>query len=282
MSEEIELSARQQRLAARVWGPPRGRPVLALHGWLDNAASFEPLAPLLPGLRLVALDLPGHGRSGHRPAGLPYHFSDFVADVLGAADALGWERFALLGHSLGAGIASVAAAVAPERVERLALLEGIGPLSGNAQEAPRRLARSIAAMGRVDPARLPVYPDRDAAVAARVAAGGLSAAAAAVLCARALRAVPGGVTWRSDPRLRVQSPVYFTEEQVLAFLGGIRAPALLVITEAGFLAPREWTARRCARVAGLEVVRLAGGHHLHLEDPRAVAPVLRRFLAAGA
>ena len=40
-----------------------GQRVLALHGWLDNAASFVPLAAQLPGLELVAIDLPGH-RSG--------------------------------------------------------------------------------------------------------------------------------------------------------------------------------------------------------------------------
>ena len=59
---EIQLDTRQGRLAALGWrqaGLPR---VLALHGWLDNAASFAPLAPLLHGLDLVALDLPGHGR----------------------------------------------------------------------------------------------------------------------------------------------------------------------------------------------------------------------------
>ena len=65
-------------------GGSSGSPVLALHGWLDNSASFDRLAPLLPGLRLVALDLPGHGRSEHRAASAAYHFVDWVADVLAA------------------------------------------------------------------------------------------------------------------------------------------------------------------------------------------------------
>ncbi|MEZ5601350.1 MAG: alpha/beta fold hydrolase [Candidatus Competibacteraceae bacterium] len=99
MSEELELQTPYLRLAARAWGPLDGVPVLALHGWLDNAASFDALAPLLPNTRLVALDLTGHGRSEHRPAGVHYHFVDFIPDVVAAADALGWNRFALLGHS---------------------------------------------------------------------------------------------------------------------------------------------------------------------------------------
>ena len=96
MVEELELRTPYLRLAARAWGPLKGIPVLALHGWLDNAASFDALAPLLPDLRLAALDLPGHGQSEQRPPGMHYHFVDFIPDVVTAADALGWKRFALL------------------------------------------------------------------------------------------------------------------------------------------------------------------------------------------
>src|SRR5580765_8467017 len=84
--------------------------VLALHGWLDNAASFVPMAKHLDGIELVAVDLPGHGHSVHLPPGSIYTFEMAVHHVLDIADALGWERFSLLGHSMGAGIASLVAA----------------------------------------------------------------------------------------------------------------------------------------------------------------------------
>ena len=65
-ASEIRLDTTQGALAGLAWrreGAPR---VLCLHGWLDNAASFVPLAPLLDRLDVVALDLPGHGHSEHR------------------------------------------------------------------------------------------------------------------------------------------------------------------------------------------------------------------------
>lgn len=278
-AQELDLATRWLRLAALRWHAGAPRRVLALHGWLDNAASFSGLAPRLDGCDVVALDLTGHGRSDHRPPGMPYHFVDFVPDVLAAADALGWDDFALLGHSLGAGIACFVAAVAPERVTGAALVEGIGPLSGTPDEEPDRLAeatRQMVASGTRPPA---VYPDVDTAVRARRQAGGLEEAAARVLVERALQPVPGGFGWRSDARLRYRSPIYFTEAQVLAFLGRVRSPALLLTGDRAPLAARPGFAARCATLPGLVHEVLPGGHHLHLEDPGSVAPRLAAFLA---
>ena len=62
-ARERTFDLRGLRVAAIEWGADGARPVLALHGWLDNAASFARLATLLDRLHLVAIDLPGHGRS---------------------------------------------------------------------------------------------------------------------------------------------------------------------------------------------------------------------------
>ncbi|MDQ2995239.1 MAG: alpha/beta fold hydrolase, partial [Pseudomonadota bacterium] len=82
-------------LTARAWGPEDGRPILALHGWLDNAASFDLLAPLLPNFRIIAIDFPGHGFSDPLPLGMIYHHGDRVIQMLQVADALGWDRFSI-------------------------------------------------------------------------------------------------------------------------------------------------------------------------------------------
>lgn len=282
MVEELELRTPYLRLTARAWGPPEGVPVLALHGWLDNAASFDALGPLLPDMRLVALDLPGHGQSEPRPPGMHYHFVDFIPDVVAAADALGWECFALLGHSLGGGIASFIAAILPERITRVAMIEGLGPPTSNPADGPTCLRKTIEQMNGLPDKRPPVYSSMDAAIQARCEASDLSWRAAATLVGRGVQPVGAGYGWRTDPRLRFASPLYLSEPQILAYMDRIVAPALLICGADGYLVKRAYMQERYARIANLSVNILPGGHHPHLEDPEPCARLLAPFFAAEA
>jgi pimeloyl-ACP methyl ester carboxylesterase len=280
LARDIEIALPHLRLAACSWGDPTLPPLLALHGWLDNAASFERLAPLLcEHFHIVAIDLAGHGRSQHRPAGLWYHYIDYLGDVLAAADVLGWKRFSLLGHSLGGAVASMLAAAAPERVERLLLIEALGPMTLPAEKTLAHLRRSFHEGGQTGTLR--VFSSQSEAIDARIRGNGpgLSRDAAAALIARGTRAVPGGLSWSSDPRLTLTSPVRYTEEQILAVLAGISAPSLLVLAEPSppFL-PREMIKRRTVQVSNIRVRRLPGSHHLHLETPQPVAVEILDFV----
>jgi len=282
MSEarEIEIELPHLRLAARAFGDPALPKLLALHGWLDNAASFDRLAPLLCGhFHIVALDLPGHGRSAHRPPGLWYHYIDYLGDVLAAAAALGWQRFGLLGHSLGGAIASMIAGVGADRIERLLLIEALGPMTLPPEQTLAHLQRSLSERGQVGTLR--VFASEQEAALVRVRGNGLltlSREAAMALIARGTMAVAGGVSWSSDQRLTLTSPVRYTEEQILSVLAGITAPTLLVLAEPSppFLS-EEMITRRVAQVPGIRVVRIPGSHHLHLEEPQPVARAILEF-----
>lgn len=278
--EELTIHAAGLRLAARATGAADGPRVLCLHGWLDNAASFEPLAARLPGFRIVALDLPGHGYSAHREPGNTYAFIDAVAAVAAARDALGWERCVLLGHSLGAGIAASLAGAQPSRADALVLLEGTGPLSEAPELAAERLGRALDEQREKLGRRAPVY--RDAEVAAtRLAASisKISIEAARILCTRGLVEVEGGVTWRSDPQVRWQSRVRLVEAQVLSLLRAITCPTLFVRAEQSYFADGPTLEARLAAIANLRAASLPGGHHVHLENPDAVAHLVGEFLA---
>jgi pimeloyl-ACP methyl ester carboxylesterase len=277
-ARELRLRLPSLELAARDWGPHDGARVLALHGWLDNAASFDGLAPLLDGVRVVAVDLPGHGRSDRLPPGCGMHFADWVAIVLAVADALEWPRFAVIGHSMGAGIASLLPGVAPKRIERVVLLEGIGPLSEPAERAPATLAEALAQEARLAESAPRTFASFEAAVAARRRDSDLDQESASRLVERGSERVEGGVRFSFDPRLRTRSRVRFTEEQVHAFLRAIACPALAVRASQGWPFPEELVAGRAAAIPNLRVVEIDGGHHVHLTHPERVATAVREFL----
>ena len=277
---EIFLDVPCGRLAALEWGEPGAPPLLALHGWLHNAAGFSALAPPLAGnFRVLALDLPGHGRSAHLPQGVArYHATDYADHVLDAADALRLQRFSLLGHSLGAGVASLVAAAAPARIEKLALIEGLGPLADDGSHTLERW-REAEAQRSVPRRARRVFATVDEAVAARVAAGGLEAHEARALVERTLHAVEGGHAWSSDARLRLPTPLRLDELQLRRLLAGIEAPTLLLLAqpETPYL-PGAMMQARAACVRDIRVERIAGRHHLHLQHPREVAERLLAFL----
>ena len=279
-AEEIRIPLPRATLAAKCWGDASLPPLLALHGWLDNAGSFDALAPLLvPRWRVVALDLRGHGRSSHIADGAWYHYVDYFDEIRGVLDHFGWARADLLGHSLGGTLASLFAALYPARVGDLLLIEALGPLTSTFDEALPQLRRALdqhAAFAQRRPLR--VFSDLHEAVGARCAANDLSEAAACALVERGVREVEGGFVWSSDPRLTLASPQRYTEAQVLAMLGGIRSRALLVLADpATTYLPGPMMDARVAQVADIRVVRLPGNHHLHLENPQPVADAMRAW-----
>ncbi|GAA2494098.1 alpha/beta hydrolase [Streptomyces gobitricini] len=103
-------------------GPHR---VLAVHGWLADRAAYAPLLADLDGdaLSYALVDLRGYGEAKDAPG--PYTTTQAAADLLALADRLGWERFSVVGHSMGGSVAQRVLAAAPGRVRRLV---GVSPV----------------------------------------------------------------------------------------------------------------------------------------------------------
>jgi len=281
VGEEITLEIPGLSIAARAWGPPDGLRVLALHGWLDSAASFDLLAPLLTGLRIIAVDLPGHGLSGWRPPGLAYHLVDHIQDVVWVLDALGWQTASVLGHSMGGGIGCLLAGAFPERIERLALLEALAPLTAEPEEAPRRLAEGIRKMSGPLPSRSRTYPTREAMMARLIqACPGMTDDAARTLVLRGTRETPGGYRWCADPRLRVPSLLRLSRAQVYAFLDRIACPTLIVRASQGFPFDQDEARSQLRHIKDARVIEVTGGHHLHLDSPAQISEAIELFFAS--
>jgi lipase len=103
------------------FGPADGRPLLALHGLSGHGARWRRLAAdQLPGFRVIAPDLRGHGLSTWNP---PWHLETYAQDILATLDDVGVDQIPVMGHSFGGAIAVHLARLAPSRVTRLVLVD---------------------------------------------------------------------------------------------------------------------------------------------------------------
>lgn len=280
--QEISLSTARGIVTALQSGNPEGEKILCLHGWLDNAASFVPLMPLLEKYHVVALDMPGHGGSQHRMAGYDYVFVDWIHDVLDVLDSLGWQQAHLLGHSMGGAIATIVAASAPERVNKLLLIEALGPIAGIADEAGMRLRQAVAARRKLDKDKSArIIPDLETAVNARLAASKMTRDAARLIVQRNLQEVEGGYAWRSDPRMMLPTHVRTDESFIRSWIRAIEAKTLVIAADPApvYFSP-EQRAGRLAELKHGSVAVIPGGHHLHMEQPELVGKNILDFLAS--
>lgn len=112
------------RLHAHQAGSDAAPPVVLLHAIATSGAMWRPqIQALASAYRVIALDLPGHGRSEAFPA--RPEIADYADAVLDTLEALGVQRAAVVGLSFGSMIAQHIAAVAPERVAALVLSNGV-------------------------------------------------------------------------------------------------------------------------------------------------------------
>lgn len=264
---ELTFIVYGKQFAARSWGNPDGLPVLALHGWRDNCASFDFLAPLLSDCQVVAPDLAGHGLSDFRSADAAYNIWQDVGELCGIADQLGWQQFTLLGHSRGAAVATLMAASLPQRITRLVLLDGLFAALGTSEDAPRQLAQSIRDRMQLSVRQPRVFATFEDAVQARMSGPlALPEHAALALAARGVDKVGDGYVWRGDPRLSGASEVKLTLDHAAAFVRALACPALVLLGEASTIS-RVYDIRKLAELNGLiRIETLPGGHHLHMDE----------------
>ena len=278
--KELTFDVLGLQLHAKQWGDPEGIPTVGLHGWLDNANTFDRLAPLIPELNLVALDFAGHGLSTHRAEGVHYHPIYDIQEVLAVANELNWGQFNVIGHSMGASIASELAAMFPGRVRASVQIDGF--LATGGVSAEERIEQARVAIEKIlkphHQAR--VFTDQQSMAKRVTEATDQTIEASSVLVARGHKQVEGGITWRSDPRIRYPTPLRHTRDQINLLLKDSTSPSLLIVAEQG----DEWYQGEIVLAQehhpNLQVERMRGPHHIHLESGYfdQVAVHVRHFL----
>lgn len=280
------VAIRGLRYHVRHWGPAEAPALFFLHGWMDSSATFQFVVDeLRRDWHIIAPDWRGYGASEW--LGRPYWFPDYYADL----DAL-LAHYSpdvpatLVGHSMGANIAATYAALRPQRVARLAMLDFLGLKPDPAIDAPAQLGQWLDGVGNRP--RLNSYADH-AALAERLRAANprLTAGRADFLAHHVgrLRA-DGRVEMACDPWHRLAAPTLYRIEDAMAAWRQVKAPVLMLIADQGFVHQRfgddpDEYARRLGCFADVEVRRIAdAGHNLQHDQPAAVAAALEAFLAA--
>jgi pimeloyl-ACP methyl ester carboxylesterase len=252
-----------------------GRPIMLVHGFTADAAEVagvvDPLSEL--GWHAVAPDLRGHGRSPRPTDPDDYSFDLMAADVVALADDLGWDRFVLLGHSMGGAVAQLVALDHPERLAGLVLASTFhGPVPGitmDLVELGRWVVREAGMAGLAD------------AMAARRAESPASVAAF-----ERLQETRPGYAEESRARLvntspdmwMALAPRFVAQEDRLERLAKLQVPTAVVVGELDdtFL---DDCRRLAASIPGSHLAVLPGaGHVPQVEQPDAWWAALCDFL----
>ncbi|KAM8931193.1 serine hydrolase-like protein 2 [Pelodytes ibericus] len=285
--KELRFSVPWGHLAAKAWGTGEGNPVLCLHGWLDNANTFDRLIPLLPqNNHYVALDFSGHGLSSHLPLGMRYQHMDYLTDVHRVVTALGWKKFLILGHSMGGVVGGLFASIFPESVRQLILLDSYGFFPVHSDTVVSLLQKSIIHYSRlvgVTPSK--IYTEKGALQRLMDANSSLTHDTAKLLLQRGTKSVPGGVTFSRDIRITVNNAVPLSLSQCLQIMKNIKADVNIILANEGMIADqmrgvytdhgqallngyKETLKERC------QVNIVDGNHFVHLNEPEKVAALI--------
>ncbi|WP_225874254.1 alpha/beta fold hydrolase [Vibrio algicola] len=257
--------------------------VVFIHGWLDNAASFTSLLEQLPPsidnnkMHYLAIDLPGHGLSQHKSTSNFYPFHDYISDIQQLLRQIAPKNLILVGHSLGALIASCYSAAFPENVLALIQIEGLGPLAESADNSVQRLRKGILNRQRFAAKPLRGYDSKAQALQHRMHANQLSADQLEPLITRGCVFDGERWQWRYDPKLRCDSLYRMTQDQALNYLEAVVCPNLLILGTEGYPAIKQAT-QRIPSLTNIQQVEVEGGHHCHLQQPHKTAQLIEQFI----
>ncbi|KFB39975.1 AGAP009434-PA-like protein [Anopheles sinensis] len=291
--EEVRIPIPYGQIAGKWWGPKNIRPVVALHGWQDNAGTFDRLIPLLPKhMSFLALDLPGHGLSSRLPDGMMYHSLDNTLVLFHLMKEYRWKKLSLLGHSMGSILSFIFTATFPDKVDFYIGIDALKPHINDATKFPARLEKRLPKMLQADTrnrekSEPPSYPYEELIERLHLGTNkSVSREAAPFLLYRNTQKSalhPDRYFFTRDSRLKHSLGVGWDQETNLEFAKRVTMPYLFIkAIHSPYYEDRKYFDEFVEVVKKnnplFELEFIDSMHHLHLTEPEKVAPVVNRFL----
>lgn len=278
-------------VAGKWYGPENVRPIVMVHGWLDNAGTFDTLIPLLPSdFSYLAIDFPGHGLSSHLPSGCFYHAEDYVTTLEKIRSKYKWNQISLIAHSMGSQVSFLYASVFPEKVNLVCALDTLKIEYDGIDSITQRFlrqARKLAELNENDEQKLPEYSYND--IVQRTYEGLMKSVdldKVEHLVERAIKpsdSDPSKFSFTRDIRVKFMQKFVVEHDVCWEFIKRIQAPYLFIRSDDKILSESEANileAVDCFREHNerFEMVRVKGTHHFHLNHPELIAGKIADFL----
>lgn len=287
---EVQIKVPWGTIAGKYWNYGCKQPILALHGWQDNAGSFDMLAPLLKNRSILAIDAPGHGISSWLPRGIPYHDSVIIHVIRRIKRYFGWEKVKLMGHSGGAIASFRYASFYPDETEFVVAIDALQfmPLT------PEKFPQSNKDVAR-DIDKFLIYEEKNSPAPChteemaiqrwmKATHGSLNEIAARTLMIRGAtkKEVDGTYYFNRDPNIRLNaSNIGYTLDHLKKVAKIIKCPYILLRgTESKLKAIFSQDIIDVLQNSCKEfsVHMVPGTHHLHMVNPQGTADVINPFL----
>ncbi|XP_077278407.1 serine hydrolase-like protein [Temnothorax americanus] len=285
---EIKLSVPWGHVAAKTYGSPTGKPVLLVHGHLDNLGSFTRLMKYLPKelFYYVCIDLPGHGWSSPFPSWMMIDITVYTHGLCFILEALQWKKFIYIGHSLGTQIAFMFSIFQPNRIRKLISLDGLLMGHLNKDYVLHFYITSALVVKTYRETEKPrSYTKTEILHALKtMRMSPLNSKAADALFERAVTKVNGNgkYIYNRDLRLRHQPLVFMNMDECQMFNNKLSVPIYLFLPSHGVLRKHEEELKLVLETIKtktmLEIINIDGNHDVHNNNPKNIAPFLCEIL----
>lgn len=278
--------SRGLRLHYLDWGNPDAPVLILIHGGLEHARVWDQLArQLAADWHVVVPDLRGHGDSDWSGGGA-YTIVDMVPDVAALVAALDAHPVALVAHSLGGNVAIHYAALFPEQVSRLCVIEGLGfspKMRAKRDEKSRRaqLREWVDKVRELDQRGASNYADVAAAVQRLMEHDPLlSGELAEYVCEQGMRPTDDGQwRWKYDHLVRGNGAAEVASVEPSDLWQAIECPVLLMYGAESWASNPQKDGRLAHFAQARLVIVEQAGHNLHHHQPEVFMQHLRKFLA---
>ncbi|PSN47905.1 hypothetical protein C0J52_03377 [Blattella germanica] len=277
--KEVTIPVPWGHIAGKWWGDPSVQPILGLHGWEDNAATFDTLAPMLTVPSFLAFDMMGHGMSSYYPMGCTHYFNAAVLLIRRIINYYKWQNVSFIGHSFGSAAAFLYSAIFPDEVDKYVGIDCarslMMPINNFMEDMHNTLSKTLEVEERMnsDP---PGYSYDD--LVNRYYEGSYKSPTHE--SSFQFFFVLSKWYLSRDPRVKLRWLGRMPEEFVMACAPRIKCKILSIRGKQGFL--RFGDKREEVFLESLRLLKncehhdVEGSHHLHLNNPENVAPLINK------